>query len=49
MLQNAFHIALYNKYDINEKADVLFEEIEQKTIDQPVYFINNSSSNALYF
>jgi len=33
----------------NEKADVLFEEIEQKTIDYPVYFINNSSSNALDF
>ena len=26
MLQNAFHIALYSKCDINEKADVSFEE-----------------------
>jgi len=50
MLQIAFYIALYSKCDINEKAEVLSEEqIKEKTIDDPVYFINNSSSNALDF
>jgi len=39
MLQNEFHIARYSKCDINEKADVLFEEaIKQKMISHPIHF-----------
>ena len=35
MLQNAFHIALYDKCDINVKAGVLFEEeIIQEIVSQ---------------
>jgi hypothetical protein len=32
MFQNAFHIALYNKCDINEKADILFKEEKKQII-----------------
>jgi hypothetical protein len=39
MFQNAFHIALSNKCDINVKADVLFEEeIIHKIVSHVIHF-----------
>jgi len=39
MFQDPFHIALYNKRDINVKAGVLFEEeVIQKIVCKLIHF-----------